>query len=124
MSGRRILIDTSIALDILDGVEQVAAVVDGCDVYLSVISRVELLASFKPTPERTAAVNALIDDCKLVQFTQEVQDRTVAIRRATRLKLPDAAIAATADYMDLQLITADKAFSRLGDTLSVLVIER
>jgi predicted nucleic acid-binding protein len=124
MSGRRVLLDTSIVLDILEGVEQVADIVQGCDVHISVITRVELLSSVKATPARTAAVQAFILDCKLVQFSQEIQDTTIEFRKTYRLKLPDAAIAATAHYMGLELISADKGFSRVSDVMSVLIFER
>lgn len=124
MNGHRVLLDTSIVLDILDGLEHVADIVQGCDVYISVITRVELLSSFKPTPERTAAAMAFIADCKVVQFSNEVQDATIGIRRAHRLKLPDSVIAATARYLGLQLITADKKFARLADEMAVLIVER
>ncbi|MBK7554598.1 MAG: type II toxin-antitoxin system VapC family toxin [Flavobacteriales bacterium] len=124
MSGRRVLLDTSIVLDVLGGLEHVADLIQGCEVYLSVITRVELFASFKPSAERQAATQSFIDDSKLVQFSQEVQDLTIRFRRQYRLKLPDAAIAATAFYLDLELISADKAFSRIKDELPVLIVER
>ena len=124
MSGHRVLLDTSVVVDLLAGQEQITEILQGCDVYISVITRVELLASFKPTPERTAAALAFIADCKVIQFSQEVQDAAIVIRRESRLKLPDAIIAASARYLGLQLITADKKFARLADELSVLVLER
>lgn len=124
MSGHRVLLDTSIVIDILNGVESVAEIVQGCDVHISVITRVELMSSFKPTPERTAAAEAFIADCNVVQFSYEVQEMSIGIRRDFRLKLPDAIIAATARYLGLQLITADKKFARIESELSVLIVER
>lgn len=59
-----------------------------------------------------------------MEFVPAIQDRTVDLRKRHKLKLPDAAIVATADFLNVQLITADKRFAKLKDELPVLLIER
>lgn len=41
----------------------------------------------------------------LQEFTQEIADRAAAIRRTSRLRLPDAIIRATADALGQLLVT-------------------
>ena len=48
----------------------------------------------------------------------------MVFRRKYKLKLPDAAIAATAAWLNAQLVTADEKFARLGAEVSVLLYER
>ena len=42
------------------------------------------------------------------------------MRRVSKLKLPDAIIAATAISMDVPLLTAEQAFSRVDDPRIIL----
>ena len=46
---------------------------------------------------------------------------TINIRKTNNLKLPDAIIAATAHYLNIPLITADKGFKTIDDIISVIV---
>lgn len=124
MNGTKVLLDTNIVLYVLNGDEQVAELIQGCDAFLSVINRVELLSSGKLTAAHTSAMQDFIGDCKLVQFTQEIQDLTIELRQRYKLKLADAAVAATASYLGVQLVTADKVFLKLSDELAVLFVER
>jgi len=124
MSGDSVVLDTSIAIDILGGDERAAALVQGALVYVSVITRVELLSVAKARTHSPEAAMAFLADCKVVQFTDEIQDTTIRLRKAYKLKLPDAAIAATAAWLNARLITADGAFSKIGKEVAVLLYER
>ena len=116
--------DTSIAIDILGGDERAAALVQGADVYVSVITRVELLSVVKPRTHPPEAAKALLADCRIVQFSNEIQDITIQLRKKHKLKLPDAVIAATAVWLNARLVTADVEFAKVGDQASVLIYER
>ena len=124
MNGHRVVLDTSIAIDILGGDERAAALVQDAEVYASVITRVELLSAAKPRTHSPEAAMAFIADCKLVQFSNDIQDLTISIRKKYNLKLPDAAIAATPAWVNAQLVTADEKFGRIGPEVSVLIYER
>jgi len=124
MSGDSVVLDTSIVIDILGGDERAAALVQGALVYVSVITRVELMSVAKPRTHSPEAAIAFLADCKVVQFTDEIQDTTIRLRKAYKLKLPDAAIAATAAWLNARLITADASFSKIGKEVAVLLYER
>lgn len=118
------VLDTSVAIDILGGDEQAGSLVQGALVFISAITRVELLCVSKPGTHSKQAALDLIADCKLVQFTTEIQDLAVHMRRKYRLKLPDAVIAATAAWLQADLVTTDKKFARISEEVSVLLYER
>jgi predicted nucleic acid-binding protein len=124
MNGDNLVLDTSVVIDILGGDERAAALVQGAIVYVSVITRVELLSIARPRTHAPEAAKAFLSDCKLVQFSDEIQDPTIHMRKAHKLKLPDAAIAATAAWLNARLITADTAFTKVGKDISVLIYER
>jgi len=91
MNGNSLVLDTSVVIDILGGDARAAALVQGAIVYVSVITRVELLSVARPRTHSPEAAKAFLADCKLVQFSDEIQDITIRLRKTNKLKLPDAA---------------------------------
>lgn len=124
MSGNSLVLDTSVVIDILGGDKRAAALVQDAIVYVSVITRVELLSVAKPRTHPPEAALAFLADCKLVQFSDEIQDLTIRLRKTYKLKLPDAAIAATAVWLNARLVTADEAFAKIGKEATVVIYER
>jgi predicted nucleic acid-binding protein len=56
----------------------------------------------------------------IIDINSGIKHKAIEIRKEARLKLPDAIIAATAMSMDLPLLTADKAFSKIADPRIIL----
>ena len=91
-------------------------------IALSVISEMELLSFFGITPSEEERIRSLIQDCAVLFLTEDIKNKAIALRRAYKIKLPDAIIAATAIENKLKLITADKGFERIRE-LNLLLIE-
>lgn len=119
-----VLLDTNVVLYLLRGDEQLVELLQGANAYVSVVTRIELFSQAKLGQENEKLIEAFLEQCTLVQLDPTVQDITIGIRKRHGLKVPDAMIAATAVYLNVQLITADKQFSRLKDEVSLLLIER
>lgn len=69
-------------------------------------------------------IHELLAQTTIMEFTPDIQRRTVYLRKRYKFKLPDAIIAATASFLNVRLITADKRFAKLKDEVDVLLIER
>lgn len=99
-----VLFDTSILIDYLRGVPQARA---ECDRHsnraISIISWMEVLAGSTAANEADARVFLL--NFNTLQLTAEVAEQAVAIRKARRIKLPDAVIQATAELSGRMLST-------------------
>ncbi len=54
-----------------------------------------------------------ISNCFIIDY--EIKRQTIAIRKQTKTKLPDAIIAASAYVHKLPLLTADKGFTKIPD---------
>lgn len=91
-------------------------------IALSVISEMELLSFFGITPSEEERIRSLIQDCAVLFLTEDIKNKAIALRRAYKIKLPDAINAATAIENKLKLITADKGFERIRE-LNLLLIE-
>ncbi len=59
-------------------------------------------------------LRALLDDCIIFELTAEIRKLAIEIRQQTKIKTPDAIIAATSQYLKLPLITSDKGFKNIA----------
>ncbi|OYU94754.1 MAG: PIN domain nuclease [Bacteroidetes bacterium B1(2017)] len=72
---------------------------------ISAITEIELLCWKTVSESDLIILNQFINDCSVIELEQSIKLRTASIRKATRIKLPDAIIAATAMEYDLTLLT-------------------
>ncbi len=115
MSGNSLLIDTNIALYLLNGDTTIAELLDGRDVYISFITELELLGFQDITKEERSIIEDFLSNCIIIDLNQSIKEITIGLKQSYKLKLPDAIIAATSKYMNLPLISADKIFERITD---------
>lgn len=91
-------------------------------VYISVITRIEMLAWKGHTDESLRQTTDLIELLPELALTEPVIVQAIRIRKAHGLKLPDAVIAATALTHSLQLVTANEADFYRVNSLSLFCI--
>jgi predicted nucleic acid-binding protein len=83
--------------------------------FVSVITEIELLSFPTLTPEQLDPLRALIDDLTVVPIDPGVKDAAVKLRRAHRLRVPDAIVAGTAVALDAVLLSNDAKLQTLPD---------
>lgn len=115
MSGNNFLLDTNIILYLLNGDNTLADLLEQKNIYLSFISELEL-KSF-PGLDKSAEyiINEFLHDSTIIDLNQEIKNSTIKLRKKYRLKLPDSIIAATSEYLNIPLISADKDFKILEE---------
>ena len=72
---------------------------------ISVNTEIELLCWKTPTDKDIEVLRDFIDDALVFELEKEVKIKTAEIRKAYKIKLPDAIIAATALAFDFTLLT-------------------
>jgi predicted nucleic acid-binding protein len=108
--GERYLLDTNTVIYYIDGNLPIKAL-DFLDIILaiegniSVISQIELLSWTPPNPDDYTIVELFVKDTDIFPLTSEIITRTISLRKAHKMKLPDAVIAATALVHDFTLIS-------------------
>ena len=122
MNGYKLLADTNILIMLVDGNERVAELLEGCQVFTSFISELELLSASGLQSKQIKKLDALLSDCTIIEINTAIKSTSIAIRRKHKVKLPDAIVAATAITLDLPLITTDKGF-KIIDGLSLILFE-
>ena len=80
--------------------------------FTSVVVRMELLAKPGLPPDELAKIRAFLGSVTVVPLTEEIEEEAAAIRLDTRLKLPDAIVAATAVKVGAVLLTNDGVFTK------------
>ena len=84
--------------------------------YISTITAIEVLSWPGHTEESAALTAELLDAFEEISIDQEVKSVAISIRRAYKLKIPDAIIAATALHLGIPLITRNvKDFRNIPD---------
>jgi Predicted nucleic acid-binding protein, contains PIN domain len=76
--------------------------------YASVVSKLELLSYHALSEEDEAEIESFLSNIAIVPLDEEVQKATVMFRRATRKKLPDSIVAASAITVGATLVTCDR----------------
>jgi len=81
----------------------------------SFITEMEVLSKKNITLKQDSIIRQMLAACFKIDHNQTITELTIKLRRKYSLKLPDAIIAASAQYMQLPLLTADKAFAQIKE---------
>ena len=121
MNGVSIVCDTNPLIYLLDGNKQVAELLDQQQVWVSVISELELFGKRGLSDAEIAEINLLLDSCFIAELSPQIKKIVKELIQKFNIKLPDAIIAATALYLDLPLLTADKEFNKVPNLKLILL---
>lgn len=106
--GKRYLIDTNPIIDFLDGLlpSKGRKLMQDISPVISVITEIELLSGKNISVSGQIKINSFLKLAFIYNiFDADIVQRTVAMRKQQKVKLPDAIIAATALTNGLDLIT-------------------
>ncbi len=81
----------------------------------SYITEMEILSKKGLTIKEDTLIRNMLNTCLKIGHQQEISELTIKIRRKYSTKLPDAIVAATAQFMQIPILTADKAFARIKE---------
>lgn len=120
MNGNNMVLDTNIVLYLLGGDDILVDFLSDKTFYLSLINEMELLGFRGISETEELAVGFFLEDCAVVDVNKGIKDITIKLRKSYPLKLPDAIVAATAIFLGIPLISADKQFGIIQELTFVL----
>lgn len=122
MNGNNFLVDTNFLVYLLNGASCVVPYLNN-NFFISEISEMEMLGVKDLSPDALKVRTQLIENCFIINFNSDIKEIAIRIKQKTPIKLPDAIVGATAMYMSLPLVTADKSFTRVsGLDLQLLIL--
>ncbi len=121
MSGDSIVVDTSLIINLFNGVNEVQELIAGRSLFVSIITEIEVLSFPNITANDSKLLKDFLSECYIIDIESAIKDITINIRSHYKVKLPDAVIAATAMYFDLPLFTMDKGFNKITDLQAVIL---
>ena len=63
MNGHRLFVDTNILIMLVEGNERVAELLDGCKIFTSFVTELELLGNQGLRSRQVATLESLLSDC-------------------------------------------------------------
>ena len=112
--------DTNFLLYVLEGRPEVSHFLRyRCAV--STLSEIELLGWHKIKSEEKLRIQALLDNCLIVDLNSSIKQKAITLRTQCKLKTVDSIIAATALELDLPLVTADKQMAKVEQVQLLLI---
>lgn len=122
MSGDNVVVDTSIIINLFNGVNEVRELINNRNLFVSIISEIEVLSFPNITQKDSALLKDFLSQCHIVDIEPAIKEITISIRSRYKVRLPDAVIAATAIYYDLPLFTMDKGFKKIIDLQAIILV--
>jgi len=122
MNGNSILLDTNIILYLFGGDRSLISVLEGKNLYISFVTQLELLSYQGITQKETRQISEFIDECTIIDITEGIKEIAIKLRKKHKLRLPDSLILATAIWLNIPVITADKDFTKVPDA-DVIIYE-
>jgi predicted nucleic acid-binding protein len=114
--------DTNVLINFLGGQKKMFDALNGKDIAISFITEMELLAWPSITSKDILIIKAMLTQYRIVPMEDAIKQEAILIRRRTKMKLPDAIIAATAIILRKPLITTDSGFNRVDELVDVVLI--
>jgi predicted nucleic acid-binding protein len=91
-------------------------IVGNYKIIISAITEIELYCWKSASPKDLLILHEFVEESVVIELEKEVKFKTAEIRKTSKIKLPDAIIAATAIVYNLTLITRNvKDFSELTE---------
>ena len=115
MNGVSILSDTNPLVYLLDGNEAAFEYLDGKQIWISVISELELFGKKGLRKTEIEEIELLLENCIIVDINPEIKRITKKLMQGIQIKLPDAIVSATSIYLDLPLLSSDGGFKKVKD---------
>lgn len=113
----------NIILYLLTGDRSLAEMLNIKTVYVSFVTELELLRFSKLTAKERKKVLLFLEKSVVIDINQEIKNGVVALSKKYKIKLPDSIILATASYLNIPLVTADKNLNR-SEEANIILYER
>lgn len=121
MNGNRFLADTNAFIYLLDHHPALEPLLES-EWFFSFITEIELLGKPYISEQEIKEVKGLLTVCSKVVHVEAINELSINLKQRYKIKLPDALIAATAEYLQIPILTFDKGFTKVEE-IDVVLLE-
>ena len=123
--GLNYLFDTNIFIYYLNDDPKVSHLFDAKfisnnTVYVSSITRIELLSFPDLNDNEMLNISRLLDEFEIIQINRNIEDSCIDLRKKYNIKTPDALIIATAGICNAVVITSDKDLFKISSDIKII----
>jgi predicted nucleic acid-binding protein len=115
MSGNKFVVDTNIIIYHLTGNVDVELLLQDKVLFISSITYTELLSHSRLSADEEKILRKYLKAIQVIHTNEFVCEIAASLRKNSKIKLPDAFIAATSFFLDIPLITFDNDFDKAKD---------
>ena len=90
-------------------------------IYISEFTEIELKGRFGISLKELDQLTLILEDFIILPFNNEIKEKAIVLRHENKLKLPDALILATAMWIDLPFLKADKHFKDIKNINLIMI---
>jgi predicted nucleic acid-binding protein len=119
-NGIDFIVDTNVLIYAMEG-HRITNDILLCSPGISVISEIEMLGRKGITQDEVNDIRNLLNGFEIITFSDIIKDITIFFKQKYSIKSFDAIIAATAKSLNMQLVTADKDFTKIKEIDIVLL---
>jgi toxin FitB len=127
--GRKYLLDSNVVIDYMAELFPRKTLtwlnkIINQDIITSVITKIEVLSYDPEKDDNYEILVEFFDAATILDLTDDIVAKTIEIRQKSRIKLPDAVIAASAILNNLALITRNvRDFQKIDDLILINPID-
>ena len=115
MNGAKLIVDSNILIFWLQGNKDATQFLSQNEIYLSFISELEILSLPVLSSKEILRIKNFLQKYFIIDINDFVKESTLELRRKYLIQLPDAIILATALFLDLPFVTADKRLFKIKE---------
>ena len=100
MNGTKIVLETNIILYLLDGNNELALILDEMEIFVSIITDIELLGYHDLSDFEKSKVKLFLSECQIIPLNVEIKNICVEFKQNHKIKTPDTIVAGTSRYLN------------------------
>lgn len=119
----KILLDSNIIIYFLKGNLEIIEGIREKEIYISEMTELELLSYHKLTLDELQILKDILSEFKIIDINSQIKKEVLRLRRKYNLKLVDSIILATANFLGIQVYSADKKLSVTSSDVDILLFD-
>lgn len=127
MSGNKAIFDTNVIIFASKGLIDIEKLLDRYDrFYISIISYMEIYGYVFQDENERRKIDNIIDNFEIIEVDFSIAQQVIQYKQTVKkkIKLPDAIILATANYLQAELITDDwDDFINIDANVKIITLE-